>query len=407
MNGFFNPRAILLFGVIVVITGFLINHFFGLRGELLLVEGETKTLVTNNDSKSNQPKASLGMMITLDSMRVRAYTPEFEFLVMGPDTSLKAPGSFQMSEQWIEKFPAEQMKIRRVGDTDFYFRMKAFYPNFQFAYEYPVNRDTIESIAPGITLELKTKEGSPIVTLRSDQPNKHTLGDIVSLGATLFYFKVSALDSINALKDQKHHSKDMVVFSGEEQKVFFFYHDTLIEQPLKEGTFYKMPGHDTIGFTILYSFPDHAYLKAVPSTKDTAMLNPVAHVEVWKSGEGYIDAFLYPERRGRKGGEYAIPETGFKLGLGEVKEKVLTHCDCHLSIQEDSGKSAQPLDLLSGKSGRFKVYRFTPITCINQGTGTAKIEIVKRPGRFQIVAGIILIILTFSYMVINRNQRVS
>ena len=102
----------------------------------------------------------------------------------------------------------------------------------------------------------------------------------------------------------------------------------MIVQPLKEGTFYKMPGLDTVGFTVLYSFPDYAYLKAVPSTNGEDMLNPVAHIEVWKEGEGYRDAFIYPEKRGRKGGVYAIPGSDHKIGLGEIEAKALKHCDC-------------------------------------------------------------------------------
>ena len=405
MNGLFNPKGFLFLGAIIIIAGFLLNHFFGLRGELLLVKGETKALVTKQDSQSIQSKPGLGMMITLDSIQVRAYNPEFEFLVMGTDTSTKSFGSLQNAEALIEKFPAEQMKIRRVGESDYYFRMKAFYPNFQFAYEYPANRDTIEPIAPGITLELKTKEGSPIVTLRTDQPGKHTIGDLVSLGASLFYFRVSALDSINALTDKKLKTENKVVFSGEERKVIFMYNDSIIEQPLKEGIFYKMPGQDTVGFTIMYSFPDYAYLKAVPATKGTSLLNPVAQVEVWKSGEGYRDAFLYPERRERKGGEYAIPETGYKLGLGEVKEESIKYCDCYLSIQVDSGKALQKLDLLSGKSGGFKAYRFTSMECLNEGKGAVKVEIIKKPGRGPIIAGTVIIFLTFSYMIYKGTHR--
>jgi len=231
MNGFFNPKGFLIAGVLIVLSGLLFNHFLGLHGELLLAKGETKSLVTDQLGSSDLPanKEGLGMKITLDSLVVDPYTPEFEFLVMGPDTSSKSPGLSKGTGPLIGKLPAEHMKIRKVGDTDFYFRMKAFYPNFQFAYEYPANRDTIEPIAPGITLELKTKEGTPIVTLRTDQPNKHKLGDLVSLGASLYYFSQSGMDSVRARKDIPENEEPMIVFSGAEQKVFFMQPDTVIE----------------------------------------------------------------------------------------------------------------------------------------------------------------------------------
>ena len=407
MNGFFNPKGFLLTGVLIILCGFLLNQFLGMQGELLLTRGEPKALITDKDSTIHKPNETrLGMQITLDSLEVHAYTPSFEFLVMGPDTTSNSPGISHGAGPLIDKYPAAQMKIRKVGESDFYFRMKAFYPNFQFAYEYPVNRDTIEPKAPGITLELKTKEGKPIVTLRSDQPNKHTLGDIVSLGASLFYYRESAMDSMNALNDAKQKSGNKVVFSGRDQKVYFLYQDTTIEQTLREGLFYKMPGQDTVGFTILYSFPDYAFLKAVPSTKDTLMLNPVAHVEVWKAGEGYRDAFLYPEKRGRKGGEYPIPESGFKLGMGEVKEGLIKHCDCFLSIQANSRNTSKQLDLLSGNSGNFKGYRFTPMECTTGGDDIVKIKVAKKPGNILVITGAAIIMLTFSYMVFKKNRQV-
>jgi hypothetical protein len=406
MNGLFNPKGFLLAGAIILLSGLALNYFMGMKGELLLVAGEARTLVAGGGINSPQDSThkTLGMQVTLDSLRIEPYTPEFEILVFGPDTTKSTSGL--STGPVIDRFPLELMKIRQVGETDFYFRHKELYPNFQFSYEYPVNRDTIAPNAPGITLELKTKEGTPIVTLRTDVPNKHTLGDIVSLGAPLFFFWKTSVDSIKAMVNKEGKRENKVVFSGSDQLIFFMHEDTIIEQPLKEGTFYTMPGQDTVGFKVMFNFPDYAYLKAVPSTKGTEILNPVAQVEVWKAGEGYREAFLYPARRGRKMGDFAIPGSDYKLGLGEIREKAVKHCDCYLSLQADSSQAPKALTLESGKAGTLKGYRFTPLECAEGSMEMARIGIARKPGNIQIILGISVLLLTFIYTIFKRNRPV-
>ncbi len=404
MKGFFSPKGLLLAGGIIILTGLGLNHFSGMKGEMFLVAGEAKSLIAESNLNSTQDtsRKTLGLIITLDSLKIRQYIPEFEILAFRSDTSSQKIGSTH--GKLIDRFPADTMKIRKVGDTDYHFRLRAVYPNFQFAYEYPSNRDTIKPVAPGITLELKTKEGTPIVTLRTDQPNKNKLDDIVSLGAPLYFFWEKSADSVNGMVNSEGKKENKIVFSGADQRIYFIHNDTLTEQPLREGVFYSMPGQDTEGFTVLYSFPDYAYLKAVPSTKDTLMLNPVAHIEVWKAGEGYRDAFIYPERRGRKGGEYAIPDADYRLGLGEIRDKALRYCDCFLSIQGDSKKTSKSLNLMSGKSGMYKGYRFTPIECKEGSLNTVSIRIVKNPGKTLKIIGFTILLLAFSYMLFKRSH---
>ena len=184
-TGLLKPTWLFIIAAILIGSGWSINYFFAREGVLRLEAGKAKTLVTDAAVPKDDTTTSkdLGFIITLDSLSIRKHTPEFEIKLWKRDSMPANPHAQQVSapKVLVGAFPLEPMKINKIEDTDLRFRLKAFYPNFEFAYEYPADRDTIKPKAPGITLELKTKEGTPIVTLRSDQPGKHTVGDIVSL----------------------------------------------------------------------------------------------------------------------------------------------------------------------------------------------------------------------------------
>ena len=383
-----------IIAAILIGAGWSINYFYAREGSLRLEVGKAKTLVTDADAykKDTSSSKDLGFIITLDSLAIRSHTPEFEIKLWKSDTMPANPHAPQSSgpKELIGTFPLEPMKINKIEDTDLRFRLKAFYPNFEFAYEYPADRDTIKPKAPGITLELKTKEGTPIVTLRSDQPGKHTLRDIVSLGASLDYYWKLPSDTLKAIAAETHKTGNKILFSGADNKVFFVFDGLIEEKQLEEKLFYKMPGQDSTGFTILYSFPDAGLLKAVPSSRGTKLLNPVAHLEIWKEGEGYRDAFVYPETRVRLNGGFEIPGTGYKLGMGTVKESEIKYCDCVVSIQEDSTHAPVPLTFLAGKPQNYQGYRFSPTECLNGSPEILTMQISRKPGKNLFLLGYVM-----------------
>ncbi len=388
------PTWLFIIAAILIGAGWGINYFFAEEGILRLEAGKAKTLVTGGAANKDQQPSSkdLGFIITLDSLEIRTHTPEFEIKLWKSDTMPANPHAPQNTgpKELIGTFLPEPMKINKIDDTDLRFRLKAFYPNFEFAYEYPADRDTIKPKAPGITLELKTKEGTPIVTLRSDQPGKHTVGDIVSLGASLVYYYELPSDSLQAKAFDPLTPGDKILFSGADNKVFFVIDGLIEEKKLEEKMFYTMPDQDSVGFTILYSFPDAALLQAVPSSRGTEVLNPVAHVEIWKEGEGYRDAFIYPETRSRISGGFDIPGSLYKLGMGTVKESEIKYCDCMVSIQEDSTHAPVSLAFLAGKSQNYRGYRFSPTECLNGSPEILAIQISRKPGKTLLLLGFIL-----------------
>ena len=75
MNGFLNPRTLLWAGGILILTGLALRYFSGMKGEMHLLAGESKSLCrrscnTNQDTSRN----TLGLILTLDSLKIRQYT---------------------------------------------------------------------------------------------------------------------------------------------------------------------------------------------------------------------------------------------------------------------------------------------------------------------------------------------
>lgn len=387
-----SPRGLFLGGLLFLIVGICSNYFFGSRDELILEVGKWNSPLSENhlSEAPEQKKENPGFVFTLDSLKVQPHTPVYELKLWKRDTASPQSQYGVHSKKLIGDFSLELMKIRKVEKTDLYFRLKDFYPNFEFAYEYPSDRDSIKPLAPGITLELKTTEGTSIVTLLSDQPKKQTLGDIVSLGAPLTFYWVISSDSIRALARVQEKSLNKIVFSGSENKVFFILNGVINEQPLIEKTFYKMPGKDTIGFTIIHCFPDAAFLKAVPSSRGTELRNPVAHVEIWKLGEGSHDAFVYPETNVRKGGQFEIPGSLYSLGLGLDQEKMVKYCDCNISFKKEGSNKVEKRSFVSGNRKTFHGYQFKLMECTEEFPGKVKMQVIRNPGKNLVIIGLTL-----------------
>lgn len=404
--GLLNPKVLLLIGVIALLAGYGLNYFQAQKGLIRLETGKENTLVTNQDTTEGGASAATGpgFAITLDSLNITPHTSAYQIKLMKRDSATFDHASMgnNIPSTLVGLYPLEPMKNTVVDQTEYRFRLKEFYPNFEFAYEYPANRDSIQPKAPGITLELMTKEGTPIVTLHTKLPNKNKLADLVSLGASLAFYWEIPMDSVRAIAADRTKPGNKVVFSGADRRVFFIVNDSIAEQPLTEKSFYKIPGQDSAGFTIIYCFPDMALLKAVPSTRGTELLNPVAHVEIWKEGQGAQDAFVYPESSGRKGGEFEIPGSGYLIGLGIDQEKEVKYCDCKLSIREDGNETAEIVSITSGKSARYKGYSLRPVECRMGHPGKVILEIQKKPGRILMISGVLLAVFAIFLMFLRR-----
>ncbi|MBK9982304.1 MAG: hypothetical protein IPP15_07750 [Saprospiraceae bacterium] len=402
-----SSKGILLTGLVIAIAGILINYFSSMAGVITLHTGQTSRLSASSDTDttSSDHKTDLDLILTLDSLTIHPYHPDYVIEVRQRDTTIMKdiPIIGLPPSKIIDYFSLTPMKIRKIGKTDLRFRLKNFFPDFAFEYTYPDHSDTIKPKAPGIILELKTKGGPQVVTLRSNHSKSYKLDDVVKLGASLEFYWDLPLDSIAKFSANNDTTTKRIVFAGATGKMYFLFNGKMDERPFKEKFFYGIPNQDSAGFTILHCFPDIAYMNAVPSSKSDVLVNPVAQVEIWKLGGRGHEAYIYPETNGRKGGEFPIPDSDYMLSLGIDQEKVVQNCDCIFSIKNQAGDVLKTLALHAGIPGSFHGYKFKTVACNTELQNDVTIKVTRHPGNIIILIGVLLSLAAIGLLYVKKS----
>ena len=329
-------KWLVLAGIMLLIAGFLLDLLLGKTGNVHLVLGmpSNPTLFSRDLQKSDAISRSV-VNLKIDSIQVEKDQPGYELQVREIDQEFSQSVHANMNppSHLLAGFPLSPMKIQKVADTEFRFRLKQFYPDFTFNYNYPENRDTIPPNAPGITLNLITPDKEDVVTLRSDKPNLRKLDDVVGLGCGIYFFWTLSQDSVQQALSDTALDANKILLVGKDKKVYWFF-DGKLDSTSLENKYYAIPGRQGIGFTVLQVFPDARWLKAEPGTKSDQLLNPVAEVEVWKLGEGAQTLFLYPNAGGRHGGEWKVPGKSMVLTCAVDHKMVVDACQCKLNVHD-------------------------------------------------------------------------
>jgi len=386
-------RWLVLAGIMLFISGWLLDSVLGKRGIIHLTLGiPVHQIRSEGQSKENNVlNGDLGFVTQLDSLQLKTISPKYELQVreVNEGFSQEIHTNILPPSRLTAAFPLSQMKIRKIGDTEFRFRLKQFYPDFDFQYSYPENRDTIPPRAPGITMNLKTTGKEEVVTLLSNQPKLHRLDDVVHFGCSLEYFWTFSKDSLTQLNSDSGKIDNKIVFAGKDKKIYFHFNGKMDSAALAVNHFYPIPGKDSIGFTILQCFPDVKLLKAVPYSKSEKLDNPVAEVEVWKLGGGAQNVYVYPNAAGRHGGEWRVPGSDLLLTADISHEDLVDACTCVVSIN-DSIRQVKVTKVLNGH--QVISYRGNNIQLSECGRDGlwANLEVWRAPGHYFKIAGAFL-----------------
>jgi hypothetical protein len=404
-------RWLVLAGILLFLTGLLLDHYYGQREIIHLVLGmpghSLQDGIQQEGKKDFQEESELS--IQLDSFKVKSYKQGYELQVREIDqefsqtihTNIIIPSHLQ------ESFPLSPMKIRKIEDTEYRFRLKQFYPDFSFQYSYPENKDTIPPRAPGITLNLRTARKEEVFTLRSDKPSLHKLDDVVGLGCSFEFFWTFSQDSLVQINPDPAKKENKIVFAGLNNKVYFLFDDHIDSASIALNLFYPIPGTDSSGFTILQSFPDASLLNAIPVSKSEEMINPVAEVEVWKLGGRSQYLYLYPNIAGKHGGDWKVPGTNSILSCSISHEAVVNASTCKISLS-DSTQRFRVSKVLNGHqviSYAGKNFRLSE--CDPEGIW-ANVSVWTAPGLYFRIAGILFELMAFLifFMMLSRRSRV-
>lgn len=340
---------------------------------------------------------TLSFSMRLDSIRAEARIPEYKLLVWAIDTSGRShAGKSTPYTGLVDAFPLDTMKIRSVGSSDYRFRLRAYYPDFTFRYAYSADKTATPPRAPGITVQLNAGEDDAVVTLRTDQPGKYRLDDLLHLGCRFEYYWHLNGDSLARTLSMQDPPVNKVLFAGEKEIVYFLFDGVLTSDSLTEGKFYPLPGKPEQGFTVLLHYPDVSFLQALPTSASEQPRHPVAEIEVWKKGGPGSQIFLYPNTTGRSGGDHRVPGTNALLVLGESPEDLLHRSDIYLR----AGRPEEESDAILLERGKGFIYKgkyISPRSCQAEYPGSAILSIRPLTGLWLALGGVLLIVLSLMW----------
>ena len=350
---------------ILVFAGFWVDYFYGFRGIIQLETGESTNIVKVYQGSTSRivDSMALDFAIQLDAFEFEKHDPDYRIQIWrnNPDRSpqeLHNVGPSNMVPEIVASAPLTMNKIRHIYGSDLYFRMVEFYPNFKFAYTYPERTDTIEAKDPGIILEMKTPLGETTLQFR-DRPEENIVADSIHLGASLeFYWEMPAKVAQDLGAVAAKGALPRILLVGASGQVFYLTSEEVREEKLEIGRFYPFPHRDDSGITPTLLYPDVAYLKAFPASKNEELLNPVAKVEVWKKGwDAWREAYLYPSAR-KRGGVYSIPESNYLLALESMKDRETKYWKSTLSVIGPNGQVERNQVVKVNQPMLYKGYRF-------------------------------------------------
>lgn len=385
-------KAILLGGLALLIGGAAVLVFGPGQGRIRLVNGISgHKLLPGHPGKPDS--VLLDFSLVLDSIRADAMEPELSLLVWAIDTAGQShSGQATPYSGLVDAFPLDTMVIRPIGKTDHRFRLVRFYPDFTFRYTYPEEHLGDPPRSPGITLSLITPDGEGITTLRTDQPGKDKLDDLVDLGCHFMYAWRVSEDSLRDAVSRFDQPLNQVLFSGVDRRIYYLFEGKLTADSLAVGKSYVLPGRSEPAFSIVVHFPDATYLQAEPATASHEANRPVAQVELWKKGGRSTELFLYPNTQGRAGGDHRIPGTNALLTLAENPVALLRRSDIYLRAGAAEAE-ADPILLSRGNGLIYNGKYIKPLSCHPDYPGSVILSVHPLRGLWMAVAGLGLVAL--------------
>jgi hypothetical protein len=295
----------------------------------------------------------------------------------------------------IATIPLIEGKIHHVYNTNIYYRLNDFYPNFGFKYDYPTDTDTIAPLDPGVMLEMILPSGRAQLQLRTIVNN--TLQE-PHLNANLeFYW--DRPEDINSLQEIKpsewnkdEHEISKIIFIGSEDLVLYVFKESYIPQSLIRDEEYSIPGKEPMGFKFQFFFPDAKYMTAAPASLDEEIKNPVAKVEVWGTDWAKSElAYIYPSAK-NKGGFFHIPKHKYSLGLATNYTKANRYITSDISLMEDSNEEIKRISLSKNTSITHQGYKLRHYKVQEDNPKSVILSVAYLPGYYLIIAGFVTLL---------------
>ncbi|MBT8220567.1 MAG: hypothetical protein KJP00_12125 [Bacteroidia bacterium] len=394
-----NLRSYLLISsLFIVVLGSLWKHFSEWSGIINLEIGHSANMaqVYDGDSSNVQGQVVLPFSVQLNDFSYSTSPPSYqiELLKADPQAIPNPHSPMIINDKQLKTYPLVKQKRRKIPETDYYFRLTDFYPNFGFNYGYTDQIDTIHPLDPGIMLKLMLGQRQPQLQLRANENN--SLRDPHMNAPLEFYWNIPD-DIKNLVKYEQYNFQDSllrILFIGMTEEVIYEFQKGVIKEKLERDKTYYFPDGKQQGFQYQFVFPDAQYITAVPGTIDKEMNNPVAKLEIWQKDWDRADiAYVYPAKRGG-GSRYKVKGTDFKLGLEKIEENLKAYRTNDLSLIDPEGKEILSQDIAENENLKYKGYRFNQIAISNESIDYPGISVTYQRGIYLIYLGLAGVLLS-------------
>jgi hypothetical protein len=386
-------------GPIIIFFGFAWDYYAGFRGLMQLIKGKETNHVWVYHRNTNRVRDSLKLdfNLHLDDFESQKFDPDHRIQVWQSYSPNPNPseGLNTNTSRIITTLPLTVEKSWKVYNTDIRFKLKEFYPNFYFEYSYPPEKDTVEAKDPGILVEILTPHGSDIMRLSEDPTGRNIINDPILRTSFEFYWELTE-DLSAAIIDGSPAAlgnKNRIIFEGNSNRIYEIYEGNLLTKQLKRDTAYTIHGNDKSAYSIIYLYPDAAFLISGPATRNEKQENPVARLEVSREEwDEPNDAFIFPHQ-GNGNGQFLIPGTNYTLALESIKDQETKFWRSDLSILDKNGERLKTQSIKVNEPLLYKGYRFYQTDYDPNNPNYSGIGISYTPGLSVIYFGFIILVI--------------
>lgn len=396
---------------ILILGGFWADYFFGYRGIIQLEEGQRSNVVRLFAGHSNylQDSTLLGFSIRLDNFEFEKHDPDYRIQIWKRDSSQHAipvsHGGMNINQKppiILASLPLEAMKIRHIYGTDLYFRMAELYPDFSFKYTYPLLTEAIEPVAPGIQIDMKTALGDGTLQLLANKPNRSKVLDETIFGGWIEFYWEMPDDVKTSLEPPISNTANRIIFTGKDSMAYYVIDGQVRSERLVTNEDFVIPTNQNTTLHILHIFPDASLLKAEPSSAGNEMLNPVAKVEIWHKGKSAQEAFIYPGKEGKVGGQFNIPGSPFFLAMESIKDQEAKFYKSEISVLNSSEEATQQQSIKVNEPMLYQGHRFYQTDYNPERPNYSGIGVTYNPGLYLIYGGFYLMVAGVGWMFYSR-----
>lgn len=405
------PYHLACLGPILIVGGFWIDGLLSYQGLMVLgtEESSNQVRIMEKNTLLEDVALELPFNITLNKLTAEEFDSTFYIQLWKEANDSANKTDQEEGSELITTIGLENGIIHHIYNTNIYYRLNDFFPNFGFKYEYPADIDTISPDDPGVMLEMMLPSGRAQLQLRTIV--KNTLQE-PHLNANLEFYWERPQDLVNlteiSLSEWRNSTNTLtkIIFIADEEKVLYVSDTQYASEQLTRDKEYLIPGKEPMGFKFQFFFPDAKYMTAIPGSIDEEIKNPVAKVEVWGTDWAKSElAYIYPSAK-NKGGFFQIPKYPYSIGLGTNYSKANKFIQSDITLSNENDDDIKHGLLSRNSTLSHNGYKLTQYKIQENNPKSVILSVAYLPGYSFVMIGCLVLLLSCFAGLINHSTTI-